>query len=322
MAVGIQRGDDAACIVLAAHEVPLRVVTVFRQCLGLADDPPLAAPRIQCAILELTEPACRLAGESALQRRQVAGDDALLVEPVVFRDADHIVDIRCPLAPAQIRLLAFKLSLLGTQNLVAAESAVGAHRDVRVRPVSAQLRDHLFEQILHSGGGVTGGASQTHHHRKVVTQHQQRHVAVLAVVAVVEPVFLATVQLEVGGIDVKHGPIRRLAPVIDEKLHQQPVEPREVNLNLAVLFDIATGRRQFQPVERALSGQCLAVRTLRLHAAQRCTEKTVLAQMIVIVEVLITLNQRQDALPDQRRQRMHDVFRTPEVVEAVGHAAE
>ena len=61
-----------------------------------------------------------------------------------------------------------------------------------------------------------------------------------------------------------------------------------------------------QPVQRRLAGQRRAVLAARLELADQRRHHRIVAQMIVIVEVLVAERQAEHALADQRRQAVLD----------------
>ena len=76
-------------------------------------------------------------------------------------------------------------------------------------------------------------------------------------------------------------------------------------------------RRVLQTIERALARQRLAVRPQhRIQLPGQHTEGRVLAQLVVIVEVLVAQHQAKDPLPDQRLDPVLDVARIATVGEA------
>ena len=188
----------------------------------------------------------------------------------------------------------------------------------RIRRASGQR----VQVALDAGGRVHGGAAQPHEQRLGAAEHQQRQVAVLPVVAMVEAPLLAAVQRHVGGVQVQHQLLRRRPEALREQLRQQRVEAPEVRHHLAMLPVQARRRRQLQPVQRALARQRLAVVAALLQAAQHRAQQRVLAQRVVIVQILVAQRHAEDALTHQRLHLVHDVGGVAVVGEAGRHPAE
>ncbi len=102
-----------------------------------------------------------------------------------------------------------------------------------------------------------------------------------------EAAFLTAVQRDVGVVEIKHDLLRRALVRLEEQIDQQRVNPRSIAVDLVILRGMAP-RRVFQAVERALAGQCLAIRPQHGSqlARQHC-KRRILAQLVVIVQVLI-----------------------------------
>jgi hypothetical protein len=129
------------------------------------------------------------------------------------------------------------------------------------------------------------------------------------------------VQRDVGVVEIQHDLARRSPMRLDEQIHQQRIDLRAIAVDPVILRRMAL-RRVLQPIERALAGQRLAVRPQhRVQLARQHRECRILAQLIVIVEVLIAQRQAEDALSDQGRDLMLDVASLTPIDEAVGEAA-
>ena len=131
-----------------------------------------------------------------------------------------------------------------------------------------------------------------------------------------EAAFLPAVQRDVGVVEIEHDLARRTVMRLQEKLDQQCINPRPVAIDLVILRSVAP-RRVLKTIERALARQSLAVRPQhRMQLPGQHTEGRVLAQLVVIVEVLVAQHQAKDPLPDQRLDPVLDVARIATIGEA------
>jgi len=145
-----------------------------------------------------------------------------------------------------------------------------------------------------------GGPQQAGEHR-LAAEHIQRQVAVVIVVAVELRAFLIAVQWHIGGIDVEDQFARHLPLRGDELLDQHLVQGH----------DIGPCRARFQPREGRRAGQFLDFAHRRLH-------QRIMAQYVVIVQVLIAAAQPVQPLGNQVAQRMGDPFRIARVAQRSG----
>ena len=107
---------------------------------------------------------------------------------------------------------------------------------------------------------------------------------------------------------------------IEEQIDQQRIDPRPIAVDPVILRGVAPGC-VLQAIERALAGQRLTVGPQhRVQLARQHRERRVLAQLVVIVEVLVAQRQAEDALPHQRRDLMLDIARVAPIDEAFGKA--
>ena len=103
---------------------------------------------------------------------------------------------------------------------------------------------------------------------------------------------------------------------VEEEIHQQRIDLRSVAIYL-VIPRCMPPRRVLQAIERALASQRLAVSPQhRAQLARQHRKRRVLAQFVMIVEVLIAQSQAEDALSHQRLDRMLDIARIAPIDEA------
>ena len=188
------------------------------------------------------------------------------------------------------------------------------------RPALADLRNdarHLLDRALAARDIRAPLAGQQ---QVPAAEHIERQVAVLVVIAVEEPAFLLPVERDVGVIQIQHDLTRRTLMRFKEQIDQQRIDLCPVAIDLVVLRRMAP-RRVLQTIERALASQRLAVGPQhRAQLARQHRERRVLAQLIVIVEVLVAERQTEDALSDQRVNLMLNIAGIAPIDEAVGEA--
>ena len=142
----------------------------------------------------------------------------------------------------------------------------------------------------------------------------ERQVAVAVAVAVEEPPLLVAVDRVVCGVEVEHDLLRRALVGVEEQLHEQCLDRRAIMGDPAV----AAGCRRavLEPVQRALAGERRAAPVPRLEPAERHPEHRIVAQPVVVDQVLVAERDPEHPLPDQRRHLVDHSFRRPTVGEA------
>jgi hypothetical protein len=104
-----------------------------------------------------------------------------------------------------------------------------------------------------------------------------------------EALRLMAVQRDVGGVQIEHDLSWRRGVRLEEQVRQQPVDGFS---RVADLVIASRAPHQLQPVQRALAGQ----RLVQLALAAEQSQQRIVAQLLVIVEVLIAQRQPVDAL--------------------------
>ena len=133
----------------------------------------------------------------------------------------------------------------------------------------------------------------------------ERQVAVGVVVAVEEAALLVAMQGIVGGIQVEHDRLRRALMRLQEQRHEQRLDRLGVVPDLVIAAD-AAAQGLLEPVQRRLAGERRAVLAARLELADQRRHHRIMAQKIMIVEVLVAERQAEHALADQRHQAVLD----------------
>ena len=213
------------------------------------------------------------------------------LKPRVARQAEHVVDL-VGLAP-------------GHQGL-AGKAGIGAQHDLHPRPARADLRHDARHLLDRPGAAVDVRAPQLRRQKMPAAEHVKRQIAVAVVVAVKEPAFLLAVQRIVGGVEVEHDLARRLGVRVEKQLDEQPSRsPPRRGRSCDSAAALPAARRMLQAVQRALARQRRRRLAVALELAEQHAQNRIAAKFIVVVEVLIAQRQAEDALRDQRLERMH-----------------
>ena len=102
------------------------------------------------------------------------------------------------------------------------------------------------------------------------------------------------------------------------RLHEQVDQQRPDRHRIVTDLVVARRRKlaQLQPVERRLAGDRRAVLASRLELACQHRHQRIVAQLIVVVEILVTERDPEHPLADQRRDLVLDQLRASLVVKA------
>ena len=160
----------------------------------------------------------------------------------------------------------------------------------------ADLRDDARDLLDRAGAAGDVGTPLPRQQQVAAAEHVERQIAVGVVVAVEEAAFLTAVQRDVGVVEIEHDLSRRALMRLEEKIDQQRVDPRPVAVDLVVLRAWRRGvcSRRFSVLLPATprSPTAGSAQLARQHRKGR-----VLAQLVVIVQVLVAQRQAEDPLP-------------------------
>ena len=118
----------------------------------------------------------------------------------------------------------------------------------------------------------------------------------------------------IGGIEIEND-LLRCAPVrLQEQLHQQRLDRRRIVADLVIARRLLPA--QLQPVQRRLAGHRRAVRAPRRKLAGQHRHQRIVAQLVMVVEVLVAERDAKDPLTDQRPDLMLDQILPPIVMKA------
>ena len=189
-----------------------------------------------------------------------------------------------------------------------------------MRPAPAHLGNdpgHLFDR---ASRGIDIRAPQLGRQQMPAAEDVQRQVAVAVVVAVEEAPLLMAMQRIVRGIQVQHD-LRRWHPVrLQELLHEQRLDRRRPIADLVIRPRLRTA--QLQPVQRRLAGHRRAVPPLRLQLAGQHRHHRIVAQRIVVDQILVAQRDAEHPLAHQGAQLMFDQPPIALIHEAGGEAVD
>ena len=199
-------------------------------------------------------------------------------QTLVLRQAEDVVDTVC-FAPRH--------------HSLAGKARIGSQQDTHVRPGLANLPDNAGDFLHRTGRGVDVRAAQLGCQQLIAAEHIKRQIAVAIVVAVEEAAFLTAVQRIIGGVEIEDDLFRRLFMRLNEQIHQQLFDGRRIMSNLVIARRLRPA--QLQTVERRLAGHRRTILAMGLKLAGQHRHHRIMAQLVVVVEILIA-----SAIPNTR----------------------
>ena len=174
--------------------------------------------------------------------------------------------------------------------------------------------------------GVDIGRPQARAQQLLPGENVERQVAIVSVVAVKKTPLLVAVQPVVGGVEIEHDALGLARLRLDVERGQQTVHRARVENDLLVTaLRAGVGRGPLEAVESALAGAGVAavlapppLLAFEVLLAAEQGQQRVRAQLIVIVEILITQRQPVDALGDQLAHAVFDLPGLAVIAEAGG----
>ena len=131
-----------------------------------------------------------------------------------------------------------------------------------------------------------------------------------------EPPLLLPVHRIVGRIEIEDDLARRAVVRLQENIDHEPLDGDRI------VTDFVIARRlqpaQLQPVERRLPGHRRTLLAPRLELARQHCHHRIVAQLVVVIEILITERDPKHPLPQQGRNLMLDQMWPTGVVKARG----
>ena len=168
----------------------------------------------------------------------------------------------------------------------------------------ADLRDDPRHLLHRTRRRVDVGAPQLGHQQMTAAEHVERQIAVAVVIAVEEPPLLLAVQRIVGRIEIEDDLLGRASCASRNRSTNRPLDRHRIVADLVIARRLQPA--QLQPVERRLAGHRRAILAPRRKLARQHRHHRIVAQLVVVVEILIAERDPEHPLAHQRRHLMLD----------------
>ena len=201
-------------------------------------------------------------------------------------------------------------------QILAGEARIGAHQNAHLRPAAANLGNDARHRLHRAVRRVDARAPQLGVQQMASAEHVERQIAVAVVIAVEEPPLLLAMHRIVGGVEIEDDLARRALMRLQEQVDHQPLDGHRIVTDLVIARRLQAA--QLQPVQRRLAGHRRAILAARFELARQHRHHRIVAQFVVIVEILIAERDPEHPLADQRHHLMLDQLRAPLVVKARG----
>jgi hypothetical protein len=129
-----------------------------------------------------------------------------------------------------------------------------------------------------------------------------------------EPPLLLAVQRIIGRVEIKNDLLRCAFVRLQEQVDQKLLDGHRIVADLVVARGLQFA--QLQPVQRRLAGNRRAILAPRCELAHQHRHHRIVAQFVVVIEILVAESDPEHPLADQGRNLVLDPFRTPLVVKA------
>src|SRR3954453_8610586 len=129
-----------------------------------------------------------------------------------------------------------------------------------------------------------------------------------------EPAFLLAMQRVIGGIEIQRDLCRSLGVGIEEQIDEQSLDGRGIGGNAGMAGWLVAA--ELEPVQRAFARQRRALLAPGRQLARKRCQHRIMAELVVVVEVLITQRNANNPLHHQRLDGMLGVGRIAAVLEA------
>jgi hypothetical protein len=143
-------------------------------------------------------------------------------------------------------------------------------------------------------------------------EHVERQITVAIVIAVKEPPFLLPVERILGRIQIQNDRLRRPSMRLQKDIDQKILDGHRIVTDLVIARRLQPA--QFQPVQRRLTRNRRAIPAARLELARQHRHHRIVAQFVVVIEILIAKRDAEYPLAHQGPDRVLNRSRTPRVV--------
>jgi hypothetical protein len=196
----------------------------------------------------------------------------------------------------------------------AIKSSRAKPESARARPTGANAGDHPRNLLDRAVRRVHGGTPQLGDEQMAAAEHVERQITVAIVIAVVEPPLLLAVQRIVRRIEVENDLLGCALMRLQEHVDKEILDRHRI------VTDLVVARRrklaQLQPVQRRLAGDWRAVFASRRKLARQHRHHRIMAQFVVVIDILVAECDPEHPLADQRLDLMLDQLWTPLIVKA------
>ena len=197
----------------------------------------------------------------------------------------------------------------------AREARIGAHQDAHLGPAAADLGNDARHRLDRAVRRIQARAPQLGVQQVAPAEHVKRQIAVAVVIAVKEPALLLAVHRIIGGVEIESDLARRAFMRLQEQIDHQPLDGDRIVTDLVIARRLQPA--QLQPVQCRLAGDRGAVvAASRFELAGQHRHHRIVAQFVMIVEVLIAERDPEHPLPDQRHHLMFDQVLASHIVKA------
>ena len=186
----------------------------------------------------------------------------------------------------------------------AGKARVGAQENRDVGKALADLGDDPVKLFDAACRAVDIRPAQSGTQQMLAAEDVERQVAVAVVVAVKEASFLLPVQRIVGRVEVQDDALGYLVVAVEKQLDEEAVERLRVDRDAVVaIAGCLFGQTPLESIQRALAGQgrpavalAFAITTRRVSFADTGGQKRVVAQLVVVDQILVAQRETEDAL--------------------------
>ena len=251
-------------------------------------DPSFLVPSGRRVAQPLKEPLLLAAALLADRLGRLHQGSAHRFQPGIARQTHDVID---PVALAPL------------QHPPPAKARVRPQDDPHLGPRRPQPRDQELQDRPRMPGRIDVTRAQVRDQELLPAEDVERQETVMSIVPVEEPALLIAMDPVISRVEVQHQFLRpALAEGGDKLLDQHPVDGRRRG---AVCLPL-------QPAKSGAAGQ-------RLAPLHRRLPRQIMAQRVVIVEILVPQGQTVDALPQQIGQGMGDQRRIAPIPQHLRH---